>query len=162
MGHWCFRAVPAVLPVDRAVSQAVHLRAVRAGPVEWVAWAAVWNSIRSSASTIRVSRSAARYSPFPALKAKYLANMRTIAEDSLDWKKLGPVVADFRKLIEKEVEADTRKLDSFETFKRNTDDSGTASGAPMGRGFGQGMNLRAFAEQRQKYLLNHPQVKKPQ
>ena len=39
--------------------------------------------------------------------------MRTIAEKSLDWKKLGPVVADFRKQIEKEVEADTRKLDSF-------------------------------------------------
>jgi hypothetical protein len=101
----------------------------------------------------------------PALKAKYLANVRTIAEESLDWKKLGPVVADFRKLIEKEVEADTRKLDPFEAFKRNTDDSGTMGGGMgpggPGRGFGMGMNLRAFAEQRQKYLLGHPQVKKP-
>ena len=46
----------------------------------------------------------------PALKARYLANVRKIAEESLDWKKLGPVVAQYRKLIEKEVEADTRKL----------------------------------------------------
>ena len=95
----------------------------------------------------------------PALKAKYLANVRTIAEQSLDWKKLGPVVADLRKLIEKEVEADTRKLDSFEAFQRNTDDSGKAA-PPPGRGFGQGMNLRAFAEQRAKYLLDPP-PKKP-
>ena len=69
----------------------------------------------------------------PALKAKYLANVRTIAEQSLDWKKLGPVVADLRKLIEKEVEADTRKLDSFEAFQRNTDDSGKAAAATRSR-----------------------------
>jgi spore coat protein CotH len=100
----------------------------------------------------------------PALRAKYLANVRTIAEESLDWKKLGPVVADFRKLIEKDVEADTRKLDSFEAFKRVTDEAGAAPGAGAGgppRGFGMGMNLRAFAEQRAKYLLNPPQPKKP-
>ncbi|HTH49271.1 MAG TPA: hypothetical protein VMB21_17275, partial [Candidatus Limnocylindria bacterium] len=96
----------------------------------------------------------------PALKAKYLANVHTIAERSLDWKKLGPVVADLRKLIEKEVEADTRKLDSFEAFRRTTDDSAAAPTAP-GRGFGQGMNLRAFADQRAQFLLNLPQPKKP-
>ena len=57
--------------------------------------------------------------------------------------------------FEKEVERDTRKLDSFEAFERNTSDvTPKASGAPPGgRGFGGGMNLRSFAEQRQKYLL---------
>jgi len=100
----------------------------------------------------------------PALRARYMAHVRTIAEQSLDWKKLGPVVADLRKLIEKDVEADTRKLDSYEAFLRNTDDrggggAGTAAGAA--RGFAQGMNLRDFAEQRAKYLLNPPQPKKP-
>jgi spore coat protein CotH len=98
------------------------------------------------------------------LRAKYLANIRTIAEKSLDWKSLGPVVADYRKLIEKEVEADTRKLESFEAFQRAT--APTIDSAPAGReggrGFGMGaMNLRAFAEQRAKYLLNPPPAKKP-
>ncbi|AWM38012.1 spore coat protein CotH [Gemmata obscuriglobus] len=98
----------------------------------------------------------------PALRAKYLANVKRIAEESLDWKALGPVVAQYRKLIEKEVELDTRKLDSFEAFKRNTDDNAPSAGGGGG-GFGrgsQGMNVRAFAEQRQKYLLANPEVKK--
>ena len=93
----------------------------------------------------------------PALKAKYLANVKKIATDSLDWKKLGPVVAQYRKLIEAEVQLDTRKLDSFEAFQRNTADTLPTGG---GGGRGQGMNLRAFAEQRRAYLLNNPDVKK--
>ncbi|MBA4186730.1 MAG: spore coat protein CotH [Planctomycetaceae bacterium] len=101
----------------------------------------------------------------PALKAKYLECVRTIAAESLDWKKLGPVVADYRKLIEKEVEADTRKLDSFEAFKRMTDDvpPGSTTAPAGGGGFRgpMGMNVRAFAEQRQKYLLNYQPAKKP-
>ncbi len=99
----------------------------------------------------------------PALKAKYLECVRTIAAESLDWKKLGPVVADYRKLIEKEVEIDTRKLDSLEAFKRLTDDAApSTTAAPMGSGFRgpTGMNLRAFAEQRQKYLLSYQPAKK--
>jgi hypothetical protein len=62
------------------------------------------------------------------------------------------------------VDADTRKLDSFEAFKRNTDDAGVVTPGPgggPGRGFGQGMNIRAFAEQRAKFLLATPQPKKP-
>jgi spore coat protein CotH len=103
----------------------------------------------------------------PALRAKYLANVKKIAQDSLDWKKLGPVVSQYRKLIEKEVDLDTRKLSSFEAFQRATDDNATggAPGGPggpggFGRGPGQGMNLRSFAEQRQRYLLSHAEVKK--
>ncbi|MFM8272891.1 MAG: CotH kinase family protein, partial [Gemmata sp.] len=100
----------------------------------------------------------------PAFKARYLANVKKIAEDSLDWAKLGPVVSQLRKLIEKEVEADTRKLDSYEAFKRNTaDEIPAAAGGGVGGGFGrggQGMNIHAFAEQRQKFLLNHAEVKK--
>jgi spore coat protein CotH len=96
----------------------------------------------------------------PAFRAKYLANVKKIAEESLDWKTLGPVVAQYRKLIEKEIEIDTRKLDSFESFKRNTDDT---IPAPGGGGFGRmgmGMNIHAFADQRRQYILAHPEVKK--
>ncbi len=91
----------------------------------------------------------------PQLKDKYLANCRTIADKSLDWKTLGPVVKQLRTLIEKEVEADTRKLESFEAFKRATADEAAAEGG--GRG---GMSLRAFADQRRKYLLDVTAAKK--
>ena len=84
----------------------------------------------------------------PAWRAAYLKRVRTIAADSLDWKTLGPVVAGYRKLIEREVEADTRKLSTTEEFKRETAD------AADGRG------LRSFADQRRKFLLDHPEVKK--
>lgn len=93
----------------------------------------------------------------PRLRAKYLQCVRTIAEKSLDWKNLGPVVAQYRQLIEKEVAADTRKIDSFEDFVRLTAD--TAPRSEQGRGRGA-MNLRAFADQRRAYLLNHAEVKK--
>jgi hypothetical protein len=89
----------------------------------------------------------------PALKAKYLANVRAIAEKSLDWNTLGPVVAQYRALIEKEVEADTRKLDSVEAFRRATAD------APGDGGRGRGASLRAFADARRKYLLDYREPK---
>jgi hypothetical protein len=95
----------------------------------------------------------------PALRAKYLANVKKIASESLDWQKLGPVVRQLRALIEKDVEADTRKLDSFDAFKRLTDDTAPAAGGAGGRP-GGGMNLRAFAEQRSKYLLAYTEPKK--
>src|SRR5207248_9497621 len=82
----------------------------------------------------------------PALRTKYLQNVRTIAEKSLDWKNLGPVVAQYRALIEKEVEADTRKLDSFEDFTKFTADTPPAAepGGRRGPGGMSGMSRRAF------------------
>jgi spore coat protein CotH len=96
----------------------------------------------------------------PALKERYLRHVRTLAEESLDWKKLGPVVAQYRALIEKEVEADTRKLDSFAEFQNLTADTVSAERAAPRRGPPQ-MSLRAFADQRRKYLLDLPAVKPP-
>jgi spore coat protein CotH len=82
----------------------------------------------------------------PALKEKYLANVRTIAEKSFDWKTLGPLVAQYRALLEKEIERDTRKLSSLEAFQRLTADNATEAR-------GREMPLRAFADQRRAYLL---------
>ena len=90
----------------------------------------------------------------PSLRAKYLQNVRKIAEDSLDWKKLGPVVAQYRKLIDKEVEADTRKLESYDAFVRMTADDSL-------EGRGREFPLRAFADQRRKYLLSYREGSKP-
>ena len=69
---------------------------------------------------------------------------------------LGPTVAGYRKLIEKEVEADTRKLYSLAEFRRATADVADNE-VPFGR---RGMPLRTFADQRRKFLLGHEEIKK--
>ncbi len=91
----------------------------------------------------------------PSLKKKYLQNIYTIANEQLNWKNLGPVVAAYRKQIEADVKADTRKLSSFEAFA-----SATADSLPAGGARGREMSLRQFADQRREYLINHPEVKK--
>ena len=62
---------------------------------------------------------------------------------------------------EKEVEADTRKLESFEEFQKFTADTAPAAGPGGRRGPGgmSGMSLRAFADQRRKYLLDYKEPK---
>lgn len=100
----------------------------------------------------------------PALRDRYLADLRKLAEEDLDWKNLGPVVAAYRALVEKEVAADTRKLSTTEEFLKLTADevSTTPEAAPteMRRGPGHGgMVIRAFAEQRRAFLLADPRVR---
>jgi hypothetical protein len=89
----------------------------------------------------------------PALKERYLKYVRTIAEKQLDWKKMGPTVAGYRKLIEKAVEADTRKLYTLAAFRKATADSVETEEGPFR---GREVSLRAFAEGRRKFLLNYP------
>jgi spore coat protein CotH len=95
----------------------------------------------------------------PALKARYLQLVRRIAAEDLDWKKLGPVVARYRALIEKEVEADTRKLDSLATFQRAVGEGAEPLEAAEAGGRRRGMSLREFAEQRRACLLHQAEVK---
>jgi hypothetical protein len=102
----------------------------------------------------------------PALRARYLADVRTLAEEDLAWKNLGPVVAGFRSLIKQEVAADTRKLSTTEEFLKLTADDAAAPAAAepreMRRGPGHGgMALRAFADQRREFLLADPRVQGP-
>ncbi len=94
----------------------------------------------------------------PSLKARYLDHVRTIAEQSLDWNNLGPVVARYRALIEKEIELDTRKLTSLAAFQKAVSDIAEEPAAAANRRPGSG--LRAFADQRRKYLLNHAEIRK--
>jgi hypothetical protein len=91
----------------------------------------------------------------PALREKYLRNVRTIAQDWLDWQKLGPLVAEYRDLIEKEVAADTRKLTSLEEFEHSLAElkPGTDSALQDRH------SLYLFAAKRREFLLNHPQIK---
>ena len=103
----------------------------------------------------------------PALKQRYLSYVRTIAEDWLDWNKLGPVVDNYAKLISPYVEADTKKFTSYDAFltavngkaasEGKTPESAPAGGPGPGRGLR--LSIRQFAEQRQSYLLNLPAIK---
>lgn len=89
----------------------------------------------------------------PKYRAQYLANVRKIADQWLDWQKLGPIVAEQAKLIEKEVAADTRKLSSFADFEAST---GTS--AEPTRGPGNRHSLEVFARERRAYLLDHSAI----
>jgi hypothetical protein len=61
----------------------------------------------------------------------YLERVRKIAEEDHNWSKLGPVVAGYRKVIENEIEADTRKLEPFEAFQRAADGDEVTRGQRM-------------------------------
>jgi hypothetical protein len=84
--------------------------------------------------------------------------VRTLAEHWLDWQTLGPIVGRYRALIEEEVEADTRKLSSFASFEKALADNLPDQAEPA-RGRPE-PSLRAFAEGRRRYLLDHPEVMK--
>lgn len=88
----------------------------------------------------------------PSLRAKYLEHICTIASEQFDWKKLKPIVEQYRVLIDKEVELDTRKLCTMADFKAAHADTPVSAGSRY--------NLRAFAEERRNYLLAHPDIKK--
>lgn len=67
--------------------------------------------------------------------------MREMADKSLDWKTIGPVVTHYRQLIGAEVARDTRKLYSTDAFQQTTSEELL---------FG---TLRHFFEQRRAFLL---------
>jgi hypothetical protein len=93
----------------------------------------------------------------PSLRARYLEHVRRLAEESLDWTALGPVVAQHRALIEAEVAADTRKLSSLEAFRRATADDPAAED-DAGAAPRRAIPLRTFVERRRAFLLAHPEV----
>lgn len=91
----------------------------------------------------------------PALKAKHLAHVKTIAEEWLDWNKLQPVVDRYVSLIDREVKADRKKLTSYEAFQQTV----SSEHRPAATGGRPQMSLRSFADQRRKFLLNHPEIR---
>ncbi|MEW4528359.1 CotH kinase family protein [Maioricimonas sp. JC845] len=82
----------------------------------------------------------------PELRAKYLQYVREIAEESLDWDRVGPIVEQHARLIESEVAADTRKLETLEAFRQAT---GLEASGDDGR------SLQSFFEQRRTFLLEY-------
>ena len=88
----------------------------------------------------------------PALRTRYLGYVRDVAQRWLDWKTLGPVVAQYQSLISEEVKMDTRKLASFDAFQKGIHGESAAPGTNS-PGADRSISLRSFAEQRRAYLL---------
>lgn len=93
----------------------------------------------------------------PDLRAKYLGNMKRLAQEWMSWEKLGPMAAQYQSLIAADVKTDTRKLDSTEAFTAGLtvdreEEGGRPGGAPA-------MSMKTFVEQRRKFLLNYAEPK---
>ena len=82
----------------------------------------------------------------PELKAKYLANLKSIATNDLSAETFGALVAEFSDVIAEEVKKDTRKLMTNSAFEAATKKSSDGV-------------LNKFAAERSKYLMEHPLIK---
>jgi spore coat protein CotH len=96
----------------------------------------------------------------PSLRAKYLANMKTIARDWMSWEKLGPMAATYQALIAEDVKKDTRKLDTTEAFTAGLTVDREEEGGWGGRpGSAPAMSMKTFVENRRKFLLEYKEPK---
>lgn len=100
----------------------------------------------------------------PELRARYLAYVRDITREWLDWNKIGPMARKYQALIADDIAADGRKLESTEAFQKAVDQETKSEGGPFGGR--TKMSLKDFVEKRRAYLLNHPDIlaldKKPE
>ena len=80
----------------------------------------------------------------PEWRARYLAHVRTIVDEWLDWEVLEPIIAEYQALIDTEVQQDDKKLYGYEEF---------ATGVPA--------DLKRFVNERREQLRNHPEINKP-
>jgi hypothetical protein len=88
----------------------------------------------------------------PALKQRYLALVRDVAEQWLRWDRLGPLAQRYQSVIAADVALDTHKLFSTEAFSRavDVDNAVEAYGGPIDPPL---LSLKSFAAQRRAYLL---------
>lgn len=86
----------------------------------------------------------------PEYRERYLAYVRDIAEQQLDWSHFGEKVARNRELIENAVEQDTLKLSTTEAFHEATATDNAAGEA----------SLRQFVEKRAEYLKSYKPAEK--
>ena len=80
----------------------------------------------------------------PTWRARYLAHIRTVADEWLDWEILEPIIKEYQTLIDTEVQADDKKLYTYEEF---------ATDVPA--------DLERFVNERRAYLSNHPEINRP-
>ena len=91
----------------------------------------------------------------PKYRDQYLANIRQLAEESLDWNFIGRFVTSQSDLIDEAVKNETRKLGSYEAFRSAVSTNANKpaiKSAEQRRGHGA-MNLKDFFDGRRKCLL---------
>ena len=97
----------------------------------------------------------------PHLRARYLAHVRTIVNEWLDWDRLQPIIAAYQSLADAEVKADDKKLYSYEAFATSHIKDQAGGGGGSGGGGRMTPSFKRFVEERAEYLLNHPEINKP-
>ena len=113
----------------------------------------------------------------PKYRDQFIANLKTLARESLNWSELGPLVDSQAKLIGPIVKTETRSLTTYERFQAavgltdigDTDggednsqpkpglrqNDAPRGGGPPPRGPGQTIPLKTFIEGRSEFLLNY-------
>ena len=129
------------------------------GPNSWSTDGGILSPVAQADDTTRpVIR---RLFAIPHLRARYLAHLRTIAREWLDWEVLRPMIVEYQSLIDAEVKADDKKLYSYEAFATshiNDQSRGPGRGGREGRG---APSFKQFVEQRREYLFIHPEIDSP-
>jgi hypothetical protein len=92
----------------------------------------------------------------PSLRARYLGYVRAIADQWLDWDKLGPLAARYQTVIADDVKSDARKLYPSDAFAKGVTEDIEEPGF---RGPRRLISLKNFADQRRAYLLSYPESK---
>ena len=74
----------------------------------------------------------------PHLRARYLAHVRTIVSEWLDWDVLNPIITEYQSLIDAEVKADSKKLYAYDAFANSQTKDVSGGEGPGPGGFGPG------------------------
>lgn len=90
----------------------------------------------------------------------YLAHIRTLLDEQYDWAVLGPLTTQYRNFIDAEVQADPKKLYSYQLFQQNfSQDVVLPAGSPGANSLVPG--LQSFVTARRSFLTGHPDVNRP-
>ena len=129
------------------------------GPNSWVADGGMLSPFAQADDATRpVIR---RLFAIPHLRARYLAHLRTIAREWLDWDMLRPMIVEYRSLIDPEVKADDKKLYSYEAFATSHINDQSREARQGGRERRGTPSFKQFVEQRREYLFSHAEIDKP-
>ena len=132
------------------------------GPNNWDSWEPMLSPVaQAQTASLPVIK---RFFAIPHLRARYLANIRTIVKEWLDWQILEPMINDYMTLIDEEVKADDKKLYNYDAFanSRGQGEEADNSGGG-GREFGHrsSPSFKGFVTERRKFLQEHPEINKP-